>query len=261
MTRKSDECRPDEILLHIPHSSKNIPAEYLPLFYLNEDELKRELLRMTDSYTDELFAVPEIPDENIIRFPLSRLVCDVERFRNDRDEIMAGKGMGVCYLSTSDLTGLKRVPDSHKREMLACYDRHHAGLTAAADRLLERYDRGLLIDCHSFSSEKLPYECENSKPRPDICIGQDAGMHTREWLKQYLIQSFADKGYSVDVDYPFSGTMVPLKHYHRDPRLMSAMIEINRGLYMDEVTGARKDSFDNVRTDIADIILGITWQP
>ena len=36
---------------------------------------------MTDRYTDELFE-----HENSIVFSVSRLVCDVERFRNESDE-------------------------------------------------------------------------------------------------------------------------------------------------------------------------------
>ena len=67
----------EQILLHIPHSSIQIPEKYLNSFYLNEEQLNQELLRMTDWYTDELFADPQIPEENRIVFPYSRLICDV----------------------------------------------------------------------------------------------------------------------------------------------------------------------------------------
>ena len=33
---------------------------------------------------------------------------------------------------------------------------------------------------------------------------------------------------------PFSGTIVPMKHYHKDQRVQSLMIEINRWLYLAE---------------------------
>ena len=71
------------ILIHIPHSSYIIPNEYKDLFYLNDDELFQEQIKMTDSFTNELFNIKEIYK---LIFPVSRLVCDVERFRNEKDE-------------------------------------------------------------------------------------------------------------------------------------------------------------------------------
>ena len=54
----------EQILLHIPHSSDWIPKKYLQLFYLNDEQLKKELLLMTDRYTNELFSDPFIPGGN-----------------------------------------------------------------------------------------------------------------------------------------------------------------------------------------------------
>ena len=42
-------------------------------------------------------------------------------------------------------------------------------------------------------------------------------------------------GYSTARDQPFSGTIVPMKHYRKDQRVQSLMIEINRWLYLGEV--------------------------
>jgi hypothetical protein len=41
----------------------------------------------------------------------------------------------------------------------------------------------------------------------------------------------------VAVDTPFSGALVPARHYRRDPRVQSVMVEVNRRLYLDEATG------------------------
>jgi N-formylglutamate amidohydrolase len=62
--------------------------------------LDTELLRMTDSYTDELFPATPVEADRVI-FPLSRLVCDVERFPSDEDEPKTARGMGVAYVRTS----------------------------------------------------------------------------------------------------------------------------------------------------------------
>ena len=73
-----------------------------------------------------------------------------------------------------------------------------------------------------------------------------------------MLASFECLGYSVAADYPFSGTLVPMKHYHRDRRVLSVMIEINRSLYMDEKTGRKTEGFLAVKEDIASVIMGLS---
>ena len=40
--------------------------------------------------------------------------------------------------------------------------------------------------------------------------------------------------YSTARDQPFSGTVVPMKHYREDQRVQSILIEIHRWLYLKE---------------------------
>ena len=84
----------DCIILHIPHSSLTIPKEALHQY--DTSFLQEEFLLMTDRYTDELFGLPY----SSIVFPYSRLFCDVERFRDDSQEEISQKGMGVVYTRT-----------------------------------------------------------------------------------------------------------------------------------------------------------------
>ena len=143
--------------------------------------------------------------------------------------------------------------------MLDLYDRHHADLTAAVDCIIRRSGRGLLIDCHSFASRQLVYENPGENPdlrereRPDICIGTDPAWHTPAWLQDSLVKSFSGRRYTVVLNDPFSGTLVPMKYY-QDGRLLSVMIEVNRKLYMDEETGEKTAGFETVRRDITDAI-------
>ena len=81
------------IIANIPHSSIFIPQELNGSFLLNNDDLQKELLRMTDFYTDEIFScVTELGGISVI-YTYSRLVLDPERFRDDKKERMADKGM------------------------------------------------------------------------------------------------------------------------------------------------------------------------
>ena len=87
------------MILHILHSSDLIPGQFRGQIILSDDDLAAELLRMTDAFTDELFAHPAA---TAVRFPISRLLVDVERFSDDAKEPMSTKGMGKIYTCTAE---------------------------------------------------------------------------------------------------------------------------------------------------------------
>ena len=238
----------DSVLLHIPHSSYYICPEYRDLFYLNDSELKKEQLKMTDSYTEDLF---DLPFPKLV-FPVSRLLCVVERFRDDEKEIMSKRGMGVCYSRTSDMKPLKRLTDGYVVEMMQMYDVHHRKFEEMVAERLRDSGYCLIIDCHSFSSTRLAYEDESERERPDICIGMNREFHRIG--ADYFIQAFEKDGYSVDFNYPFSGSIVPEKYYEKDNRVASIMIEINRALYMDEMSGEKLPGYQELKENLHNII-------
>lgn len=61
-------------ILHIPRSSRQIPANERRSILLDDVALNNELLRMTDAYTDELFPVTPVGAGPVI-FPRTRLFC------------------------------------------------------------------------------------------------------------------------------------------------------------------------------------------
>ena len=92
-------------------------------------------------------------------------------------------------------------------------------------------DHCLIIDGHSFPALPLPYELNQTAFRPDVCLGTD-DFHTPEELVARVEKIFESCGYSNARNQPFGGTIVPMKHYHKDQRVQSLMIEINRWLYL-----------------------------
>lgn len=197
---------------------------------------------MTDWFTDELF---ELPEATRIVFPVSRLVVDPERFLEDSQEAMAAVGMGVIYTRTSLGAPLRSVPSTMERSGLLDrhYHPHHRRLSKAVDHAIESYGYCLVVDGHSFPSSPQPYESDQSPERPEICLGTDS-FHTPDWLIEVAAATFQDLGLTVAINRPFAGALVPLKHFQQDPRVLALMVELNRGLYLDEATGARTDNFN-----------------
>lgn len=237
------------MIFHIPHSSTVLPERYLADFALSAEDLREELRLMTDWHTKELFRAAWQQLGCAIEFPVSRLLVDPERFADDNAETMAALGMGVIYTHTAHSKPL-RYPGTDQGTRRAqllqeFYLPHHAALTAAVDKELAATNQTLIVDCHSFPSAPLPYELDQSRDRPDICIGTDE-FHTPDWLRDQLVQGFEACGYSVTVNRPFAGALTPAEYYGKDKRVQSVMIEVNRQLYMDETSTESSLAFNAV---------------
>ena len=241
------------IVLHIPHSSKCIPTKYLKFFTLPNLELQIELLKMTDHFTDELFDVTNSNIQQML-FPLSRLLVDVERFESDELEIMSKVGMGCIYEKTHDGKDLKIVKDIKDELIKKFYKKHHVNFNEIVSNQLIENNKVLIIDCHSFPKYPLPYELNQDKNRPEICIGCD-DFHTSEKLKNLFGKFFKEFNFIIKFNNPFKGSIVPEKYYYKDRRVQSVMIEIRRDLYMDEQTGNKSIKFNEIKNTIRKVIM------
>lgn len=231
---------PPWVVMHVPHDSTLVPKCHRDQFCLDDEQLAAELVLMTDHHTLDLFCTGLSP-EQVVRAPVSRLVVDVERFEDDDAEPMAAIGMGAVYSVTSSLAKLRGALGDGERQSLleSYYHPHHLALERAVAIALERFDRCLVIDCHSFPSTALPYERVASgqyQRRPDICIGTDR-FHTNEAEERAFVTVFQRAGYDVAVNEPFSGALVPGSRYGKDSRVRAIMVEVSRHLYLDETTG------------------------
>ncbi len=238
------------LILHLPHDSMDIPAQVRGQFVLSDGDLHEELIRMTDAHTGALFS-NLVVDVQVVRCSVSRLVTDVERFAEDSQEIMSGVGMGFAYTKTAHGGTLRRRLTEQERSALLddFYWPHHDRLTQLVVRTLQASEQVLILDAHSFPSRPLPYERVQDPQRPDICIGTDE-FHTPASVRDAFMDAFAKAGFSVTLNTPFAGALVPLKYYQIEPRVSSVMVEINRSLYMDESNGARLPSFGAIADKI-----------
>jgi N-formylglutamate deformylase len=240
------------IVLHIPHASKNIPDEYLKYFTLSKKDLQLELLKMTDHFTDELFNISD-PKIHQIKFPISRLLVDVERFETDDLEPMSKVGMGCIYEKTHDGKTLKLVKDIKQELINKFYKTHHENFIKIVDTKLKQNNKVLIIDCHSFPKYPLPYELNQETDRPEICIGTD-NFHTSEKLRNSFGELFEKSNFIVKYNAPFKGSIVPLKFYNKDKEVQSIMIEIRRDLYMNEKSGEQNYRFNKIKKTLEKII-------
>jgi N-formylglutamate amidohydrolase len=225
------------VILHVPHSARETPADVRAGILLDDEALERELDHIVDAHTARIAeAASELSGVTPWRFVnrLSRLVVDPERFPDEREEMLA-VGMGAVYTRTTHREPL-RPEDTDPEPLLARYFRPYAdAMTEAVAERLAAAGRAVIVDVHSYPSRALPYELHGHGPRPSVCLGTDA-FHTPPELLAAALKAFAGCG-EAGLDSPFGGTYVPLEFYGREPRVSALMVEIRRDTYMTEPGG------------------------
>ena len=224
---------PTSLIYHLPHSSRHIPEAVRDQF-INPERLERELDQVTDVLTDELYVDPETP--NVVRFPLSRLVVDVERF----DE-------GMFRYEDRWSNRFRRELSVEEKAWLRkeYFDPHHRRFADLIREVLALRGRCVVLDCHSF---------DLSVPAPSICLG--VGAHTSKEVGAALFTAFSDAGFMTRINVPYGDPRLPPEFYFKspDPNVSAILIEVNRNLYFDRNTQTRLPQFDQIKDRIRGVI-------
>jgi N-formylglutamate deformylase len=239
-----------KIILHVPHSSTTIPLT--DGYVINVDALEKEMLKLTDWYTDDLFQSAE---NVMIKANFSRIFCDPERFTDGSQEIMAQFGMGVLYEKNDDGELMRVVtPELRERILKDYYWPHHAKLSNAVNKQLQLYGKALILDCHSYPSKPFKRDLDKSSNRPDFNIGTD-DFHTSKYLAEVSKAFFENVGYTVGIDWPYKGSIVPLEYYQKNKNVQTIMLEINRSLYLKEPGNEKTEGYTEVKRVVKDFMV------
>ncbi|WP_411147556.1 N-formylglutamate amidohydrolase [Streptomyces sp. A30] len=246
------------VILHVPHSAREIPPAVRAGIVLDDAGLERELDHITDAHTAEIAAEASqlsavVPWRFVNR--LSRLVVDPERFPDEREEMLA-VGMGAVYTRTTHRAPL-RPADTDPEPLIARYFRPYArAMTAAVAERLAAAGRAVIIDVHSYPTRALPYELHGEGPRPPVCLGTDS-FHTPPELLATAREAFAECG-EIGLDSPFGGAYVPLEFYGTERRVSALMVEIRRDTYMTEPGGPADPGLTRLATALANLVDALT---
>ncbi|MFZ4172979.1 N-formylglutamate amidohydrolase [Streptomyces tunisiensis] len=245
------------VILHVPHSAREIPDDVRSGIVLDDAALERELDHITDAHTatvaeEAARAAGVTPWRFVNR--LSRLVVDPERFPDEREEMLA-VGMGAVYTRTTHKDVLR--PDGFDAgPLIERYFRPYASaMTEAVSDRLAATGRCVIVDVHSYPTTPLPYELHADGPRPPVCLGTDP-FHTPPALLDAAREAFARCG-ETGLDSPFAGTYVPLRYYGRRAEVTALMVEIRRDTYMTEPGGSAHEGLARLASALTALVDGV----
>jgi N-formylglutamate amidohydrolase len=249
-----------------PHSGSLYPHDMREALCVPVDTIRRT----EDAFVDELFrAVPE-KGAVLVAAKYARTVADLNRDPRELDPDMFSDGVPrPCGMPTARVdAGLGCLPRVAARgeaiyarrltraegeaRLSGIHDLYHQCLATELGSLKERHGRAFLIDCHS-----MPSVQPGRRNLADIVLGDRFGSSCDPRLTGRIERAFRAHGFSVARNAPYAGGYTT-RRYGRPKRDFHAVqIEINRGLYMDELAVTASTGFEPLQRILSEIVIDI----
>lgn len=248
-----------------PHSGSIYPRHFIAQSRLDPLTLRRS----EDCYVDELFqAVPSLGAPLIAaRFPRAYLDVNREPYELDPElisdplpeyanthSVRVAGGLGTIARIVADGEEIYDEPMSLAHALnrvKTLYVPFHRALAGLMEETIGRFGLGLLIDCHSMPSASMT---RGVSSRPDFVIGDRYGASCDARIATFVRAELAGMGYNVQMNRPYAGGYIT-EHYGRPIRGWHALqIEINRGLYLNEISLERSDGFTRLLADLTALV-------
>lgn len=246
-----------------PHS-----GAYYPQSFVDSSPLDLATLRRSeDCYVDQLFAAAPEMGAPLVRALYPRAYLDVNREPFELDPDMFSDALPP-YANTTSVrvcAGLGTIPRivATRREIYraklkfqdatqrieAVYRPYHQALTSLIARAHAQFGFCILIDCHSMPSTGLPASIGDGRAI-DIVLGDRTGQSCAPGITNAVDTFMTHRHYRVTRNNPYAGGFTT-QHYGSPASGTHVLqIEINRNLYMDEITLERRPGFAALQSDI-----------
>ncbi|MEO0981605.1 MAG: N-formylglutamate amidohydrolase [Pseudomonadota bacterium] len=250
------------ILFASPHSGREYPEDMqadlrVPLI---------DLRRTEDAFVDELFADAPGLGATLISAVYARGYVDLNRDSTELDPAMfadgaprpaaagstrveAGLGCLPKVAARGEPIYARRLTRAEGEERLAqVHDAYHCQLDRELSALRASTGRAILVDCHS-----MPSSQPGRRRLDDVVLGDRFGSSCDNRLTMAAERAFRALGYSVARNTPYAGGYTTRRYGRPQRGLHAIQVEINRALYMDESRVVKRNAFDRVRRDIANV--------
>lgn len=256
---------PVPLVLDSPHSGTEYPPDF------NSAVPHGQLRTAEDTWVADLWAgaldhgVPLLA----ARFPRSYI--DANRSLDEVDPLLLAEpwpeplpesakvrlGKGLIWRMLDDGTPIyDRKLSLHevRHRIDACWKPYHERLLAAIRETHVACGQVWHINCHSMPSVAAKFATD--KPglvHPDFVLGDRDGETAAPAFREFVAAFLRERGYSVAINDPYKGVEIVRQCGNPVEGRHSLQVEINRKLYMDEITLRPNEGFDRLRRDLADL--------
>jgi N-formylglutamate deformylase len=258
-------ARPDHasaVLYDSPHSGRYYPPDF------ESNSSRVDLRRGEDAYVDELLAGTPALGATLLTAVYPRCYIDANRAETDIDEVLLSepwpeplrptdktrRGLGLIRrLVVPGIEAQARplsVAEVRSRIALA-YRPYHSALASLVDEILSA--RGVVyhVNWHSMKSvgNAMTPDGAGAK-RPDFVVSDVNGTSASPDFTALIVDTLRDCGYTVAVNDPYTGGTIVQRLGVPNESVHSVQVEINRGLYLDEVVVEKTAGVGSLMRDL-----------
>jgi N-formylglutamate amidohydrolase len=248
-----------------PHSGRLYPPEFLAISRLDPKTLRRS----EDCFVDRLFRPVASLGAPLISARFPRAYLDLNREPYELDPELVGEplpahantqsirvagGLGTVARIVADGEEIypARLSLAHVLARIEqLYFPFHAELSRLVAATRESFGYAVLIDCHSMPSTAM---APGGAQRPDIVVGDRFGASADPRLTLLVRDEFQRRGFKVQLNRPYAGGYIT-EHHGRPARGTHAIqLEINRGLYINEMTFQESSGYARLSEALIEIV-------
>ena len=253
---------PAPVVFDSPHSGVTLPDDFRPAV---PESL---VLVSADTHVDALWAAVPKHGAPLLVAEFPRSFLDLNRAPEDIDPALLDapwpgplsdaasvrRGMGLIWRfawgDTPMYAGRLSV-DAVRRRIDTYWRPYHAALAALIDAAHRDHGAVWHVDCHSMPStgHRLSPDADGAA-RADVVLGDRDGTTCDPDFTGFVAALFGNMGYDTRINDPFKGAELVRRHADPARGRHSLQIEINRRLYMDEVTRDRGPGFGRLADDL-----------
>jgi N-formylglutamate amidohydrolase len=244
-----------------PHSGRIYPPQMMAATRLDDAAIRRS----EDAYVDQLIAAAPNHGATLIRALFARVFFDVNREPWELDPAMfedelpayargrsarvaAGLGAIARIVSEGQEIYERKLSFAEARERVeAVHQPYHAALAGLIAAAKAEHGVAVLVDWHSMPAAAA--QQAGLGAGCDMVLGDRFGAACAPVLSRQVERELEAMGYRVARNAPYAGGYTT-EHYGRPMRGVHALqIEVNRALYVDEVTLEPTAGFARLKAD------------
>lgn len=257
------DAPPTPLVFASPHSGRFYPDEMMRAAALDAVSIRRS----EDAFVDELVDAATAHGAALITGAYARTYIDLNREPFELDPAMfADELPAFARARTARVAaGLGAIPrvvaeglEIYRRKLTyaearsrieAVHRPYHKALAGLLDAARAAHGFAILVDWHSMPSAAARTS-GRSGAAADFVLGDRFGVSCSGLIPGRVEAGLQDMGYRVTRNTPYAGGFTT-EHYGQPHRRIHALqIEINRGLYLDEMAVVPALGFDRLRADL-----------
>ena len=256
------------LVLDSPHSGREYPGDF---GYAAPFEALR---RTEDAYVDRLFEDAARLGASLLSALFPRSYVDPNRHETEIDPLLladpwpgeirpserAEKGLGVVRRLVGPRLAVydRLLPSVEIQARLKGYHRpYHDKLQAMLDATHARFGQVWHLNCHSMKAMGRGRQGTPAPIREDFVLGDLDGESCDPAFRDLVAGELRAMGYSVAINAPFRGAELVTRHGMPDQGRHSLQIEINRRLYLDEMSVTTHGGFERLKSDLDRLVARI----